>query len=117
MALLGLIACNSPAIAASEFDPNRAKDFLENCAPENLRTMSGEMFGICVGFVDGLIARERLASEEKFYCPSKIGSREEAIRVLIEYIRNNASRVERTTAYYSYFAFSEAFPCGDHSKK
>lgn len=110
--IIAVIATMSAAQAsAQEFNPDDAETFFQRCNMQALQNAPGEVWGICNGFVDGIVARERVALREKAFCVDERHSRLDAYVTLESYLRQHPEDRKLSTAFVALKAFRAAFPC------
>lgn len=110
LVFVGLVFFSRPVVA-QQFDPNKANDFFERCSMSALEKSQGDVWGVCNGFVDGLVSRERVALREKAYCTNLGQTRLDYYVTLEAYLKSHPNERHLSTALLALKAFSAAYPC------
>jgi hypothetical protein len=98
-----------------------AIDFID---PESLETLTRRRYGeamSCLGFVDGFLYGHGWAAwrehRDMFFCPPQDLAAAEAVRVLVDYLRQHRERLDSPAHVLLFSALSDAYPCDPRQER
>lgn len=108
---LALAVCSAqPARADNSYDVDTGNQYFSGCERYGERGGNASMWGICVGYLAGFLARHRL-QESRIFCIPATATNGQMMDVVIAYLRNNPSVRHHQTSVLMTIALVGAFPC------
>ncbi|MBS0483345.1 MAG: hypothetical protein JSR96_14605 [Proteobacteria bacterium] len=106
--LMGAEAVTSPLASGNTF--------LAECEKSKVHTKDNLIFGVCTGYLRGIVDRD-LVSEERQICMPKSVTNGQLLDVALEFLRHNPERRQLSAGLLTSFALSQNFPCLTKDKR
>jgi len=104
-----LVLSGGPTIA-QEKDTASANFLLPYCH-EWLDNKKTAMPGVCIGVVTGVLETAPFLEPRVRFCPPKMATRDQALRVVVKYLDSNPDKLHEVFTGLVIVALQQAWPC------
>ena len=107
---LALIAASVSPVPAKAAISDNGNEFYSECRPAFTESGKPMEFGICLGFLQGVLAREQFLSATKICVPSG-ATNGQLMDVVLAYMRDNPKTRHLPPMLLILISLGEAYPC------
>lgn len=111
MVIAVTLAVLTPSSAHAEHPFFRSEEFLHRCSSYEDPKSSGEVFGLCFGYLVGIRDRDIAAQKDRAFCIPQTVTNKRLMDTVLDYFRANPARHHMPTVVGATQALAEAFPC------